>query len=150
MGTIRDSVLYGYAFRDHWFWYNGYKTTDGTQYAFIIWKDYNCDPSNWVSYNSLFGSASSNYDQTTNGALTMGLASLKVNTNHMSNVWQYGKILLDYFEGSSLFSNAAWTVLLSEDAMTYYFGRFCAKKYFKSSYSLDNTNYGTYLILQMR
>ena len=32
-------VLYGYAFRNHWAWYNHYK--DGI-YSFIVWKDYHC------------------------------------------------------------------------------------------------------------
>lgn len=36
-----DAVFYGYAFRKHWMWFNGY-TYGGNTYSFIIWKDYNC------------------------------------------------------------------------------------------------------------
>jgi hypothetical protein len=31
----------GYAFRDHWMWFNGYSYLSRT-FNFIIWKDYNC------------------------------------------------------------------------------------------------------------
>lgn len=36
-----DTVLYGYGFRDHWFWFNGVQVAIG-YVSFIIWKDYNC------------------------------------------------------------------------------------------------------------
>lgn len=36
-----DAILYGYAFRNHWMWYNGY-IVQGTILDFVIWKDYNC------------------------------------------------------------------------------------------------------------
>jgi hypothetical protein len=44
-----DSVVYGYAFRDHWMWYNGFLMDDGYYVSFIIWKDYNCK--GWTSIN---------------------------------------------------------------------------------------------------
>ena len=53
-----DSVLYGYAFRRHWFWLNGWKRPDGYYLSFIIWKDYNCvnvitiDDTSMSSYSS--------------------------------------------------------------------------------------------------
>lgn len=47
--TNADTVLYGYAFRDHWMWYNGVMLDSGYFMAFIIWKDYNCI--NWYSHN---------------------------------------------------------------------------------------------------
>lgn len=40
MGVGRmKTVLYGYAFRGHWLWFNDYTNTA----TVIIWKDYNCD-----------------------------------------------------------------------------------------------------------
>jgi hypothetical protein len=48
--TSSDTVVYGYAFRDHWMWYNGFVMDDGNYVSFIIWKDYNCD--GWASINS--------------------------------------------------------------------------------------------------
>ena len=38
-------VLYGYAFRSHWAWYNPYRDTDC---VFVVWKDYNCET--WVNF----------------------------------------------------------------------------------------------------
>lgn len=38
-GMNFDGVLYGYAFRGHWFWING---LGYNHYSIIIWKDYNC------------------------------------------------------------------------------------------------------------
>lgn len=34
-----DGIVYGYAFNDHWLWYNNYLNTS---ISIIIWKDYNC------------------------------------------------------------------------------------------------------------
>jgi hypothetical protein len=48
--TNSDSVVYGYAFRDHWMWINGFQMDDGTFVSFIIWKDYNCN--GWATINS--------------------------------------------------------------------------------------------------
>jgi hypothetical protein len=36
-----DAIVVGYAFRDHWMWFNGYSYL-GRTFNFIIWKDYNC------------------------------------------------------------------------------------------------------------
>lgn len=42
-----DTVLYGYAFNNHWMWYSNYTSVPGTYItggyiSFVIWKDYNC------------------------------------------------------------------------------------------------------------
>jgi hypothetical protein len=39
--TTVDAIVVGYAFRDHWMWFNGYSYL-GRTFSFIIWKDYNC------------------------------------------------------------------------------------------------------------
>lgn len=41
-----DSIVYGYAFRDHWFWLNNYGSD---HLCYVIWKDYNCGQ--WVTFN---------------------------------------------------------------------------------------------------
>lgn len=40
------SVVYGYAFKEHWLWLNDYTV----KISVIIWKDYNCD--SWINLNS--------------------------------------------------------------------------------------------------
>jgi hypothetical protein len=42
-----DAIVVGYAFRDHWMWFNGYSYI-GRTFSFVIWKDYNC-----VAWNSI-------------------------------------------------------------------------------------------------
>lgn len=42
VGINADTVLSGYAFREHWLWINGYAMDYGNFMSFIIWKDYNC------------------------------------------------------------------------------------------------------------
>lgn len=39
-----DAVLYGYAFRGHWMWFNGLPNpvNSGLFMSYIIWKDFNC------------------------------------------------------------------------------------------------------------
>jgi hypothetical protein len=44
------NVVYGYAYNQHWLWYNKYQVTPSAQnpsayyyFSFIIWKDYNCN-----------------------------------------------------------------------------------------------------------
>ena len=54
-GKNYDSVLYGYGFNGHWFWFNGWKRTDGYYLTFIIWKDYNCV--GWLTLSGTFGSS---------------------------------------------------------------------------------------------
>jgi hypothetical protein len=39
--SLIDTVLYGYAYNGHWYWYNGYGGL-GKYFGIVIWKDYNC------------------------------------------------------------------------------------------------------------
>ena len=45
-----DAIIYGYAFRGHWLWFNGLvNPNDNSKFmTYIIWKDYNC-----IQWNSL-------------------------------------------------------------------------------------------------
>lgn len=47
-----DTVLYGYAFKHQWMWYNDYQV-NGVVLAFVIWKDYNCQGWQTVGKNGL-------------------------------------------------------------------------------------------------
>ena len=60
-GSNSDAVLYGYAFNDHWLWYNGVKMDDNYYVTFIIWKDYNCVK--WYT-SSFFLGATNTYSGT--------------------------------------------------------------------------------------
>ena len=41
--TGYDAILYGYAFNNHWMWYNGVPSKNVNDLVtLIVWKDYNC------------------------------------------------------------------------------------------------------------
>ena len=49
-----DTILYGYAFNNHWMWINGIAIPNsmaGDSVTYLIWKDYNCQ--NWASLTNL-------------------------------------------------------------------------------------------------
>ena len=52
-----DTVLYGYAFRNHWMWINSVPISGTTTsvLAYVIWKDYNCQT--WSTVSNLLGSS---------------------------------------------------------------------------------------------
>ena len=54
-----DVVLYGYAFRSRWMWFNGYinPQIEGKSFSFVIWKDYNCHT--WGGISGITGFNSS-------------------------------------------------------------------------------------------
>ena len=49
-----DTILYGYAFNNHWMWINGIaipNSMGGDTVTYLIWKDYNSQ--NWASLTNL-------------------------------------------------------------------------------------------------
>jgi hypothetical protein len=77
---LKDSVLYGYAYNDHWYWYNGLKI--GTHYyAIIIWKDYNCD--GWKTVDASIITSTFTPNQKTQIAAAIQEQSAKWD----SNIW---------------------------------------------------------------
>ena len=57
-----ESILYGYAFRSQWMWYNGVPNTvlpSNTIITLIVWKDYNCQT--WANVQTGNGGFSSEH-----------------------------------------------------------------------------------------
>lgn len=59
---VYDSVLYGYAFRGQWIWFNGLTnpTNSANSIAITVWKDYNCQTRTYLQRDttkSTFSSA---------------------------------------------------------------------------------------------
>lgn len=73
-GTQFDTVVYGYAFRDHWMWYNGFKRNDDKYTSFVIWKDYNC-LGNWFSGYQATGTVT--FTGSASSAITTTMASFR-------------------------------------------------------------------------
>jgi hypothetical protein len=84
-----DAVVVGYAFRDHWMWFNGYSYL-GRTFSFIIWKDYNCIAWNTAD-NSIF--VNQKLDDSTGDAVTSALTRL-LNAGKLTHVyndiWSFG------------------------------------------------------------
>jgi hypothetical protein len=81
-----DSVLYGYAFRDHWMWYNGFLMDDGHYVSFIIWKDYNCIT--WTTHNDNAG-VQSTFDAATTDLIKTAIGNFAPQVDK-SDVWRTG------------------------------------------------------------
>jgi hypothetical protein len=85
-GTNGDSVLYGYAFRDHWMWYNGFLMDDGYYVSFIIWKDYNCIT--WITHNDMVDGQST-FDAATTDLIKSAISNFASQVDK-SDVWRTG------------------------------------------------------------
>jgi hypothetical protein len=68
-----DTIFYGYGFKDHWLWYNGYKMNDGKYVTFIIWKDYNCQT--YISYKGYAQSITNSFASTDRNLLSVALST---------------------------------------------------------------------------
>jgi hypothetical protein len=154
VGNNGDSVLYGYAFRDHWMWYNGLLLDSGNYVSFIIWKDYNCIT--WYTINSNDASHST-FDSATNTLIYNALVAYS--TGRLTDIWWTAVDLIESIIASnSAFqgTDKAYTIIVSQSYGARFFGRVCAKYYhsYTSGVNIgwDSSvgNWGQPLILQMR
>jgi hypothetical protein len=81
--TNADSVLYGYAFRNHWMWYNGFLMDDGYYVTFIIWKDYNCV--GWITHNDNIDGQST-FNSTTTALIQTAITNFAPQVNQ-DDIW---------------------------------------------------------------
>lgn len=143
-----DTVVYGYAFRDHWMWYNGYQMDDGYYVGFIIWKDYNC--AGWTTFN-LNTDPTYNFADPVNDRIINAFNTFKTSGKSVqNNIWQTAKNLSETLEGMSDFSGGAFTVLLSESANAAFFGQFCINSFSMVTVFGDSPSWGAAMILHMR
>jgi hypothetical protein len=156
-GTNSDSVVYGYAFRDHWMWYNGYVMDDGKYVSFIIWKDYNCITWSTINSNSLTSNLANSFDATTRDTIFNGLSAYNMSpTANYFDIWSTAYNFIPYLLSSnSIFQgDKAYTVVASQALNARYFASVCAKSYYY--YSELNIGYnngqmwGQLMLLQMR
>lgn len=117
--VTHNSVLYGYAYKEHWIWINGVTIPGDTtnSLTYIIWKDYNCQTwstvANLVSQGSTFTS-----DQ--NSALTgFNFASVG------SDVWDHAYRFVNHVQANSVMSSGAYSIIMSTHANANIRGRFC-------------------------
>jgi hypothetical protein len=119
-GENTDTVLYGYAFRDHWMWLNGLAMDDGYYVSFIIWKDYNCIT--WYAINANDASHST-FDSATNTLIYNALAAY--NDGQLNDIWWTAVNLIGNIIGSnSAFqgTDKAYTIIVSQSFGARFFG----------------------------
>lgn len=150
-----DTVLYGYAFRDHWFWLNGVQMNDGYYVGFVIWKDYNCYA--WYSFNpnsastplSSYNTADATgiYKTTIQPVYNAAVPNLQP-----GNVWDSAYKLNGAYLTNPSTSSLAFTMIASESNKAKYYARFCAKQYNYAGYlgGSSTSSWGRVMTLQMR
>lgn len=128
-----DAVLYGYAFNNHWMWFND-KIYGGVSYSFVIWKDYNCHTWNTISNTDRqtnFGPLFANNDLHTKISQAISALSGQFPTNPYNDVWSTNFLIADKM--AALTPGTAYSVVAVQngfstttDVVTELSGRFCS------------------------
>jgi hypothetical protein len=84
-----DAVVVGYAFRDHWMWFNGY-TYQTRTFSFIIWKDYNCVT--WISADNTVVQGSIGFSQF--DAMFQGFLNNFTPVAPYDDIWTLGESII--------------------------------------------------------
>ena len=119
-GNNYDSVMYGYGFREHWFWFNGWKRADGTYLSFIIWKDYNCV--GWVTYGG--GVATSSYSTSITNAIQNAVLGGVINRK-TSDIWKVAQSIQSVIpsaDSTILQDPLGYTIIASQAGHLSFFG----------------------------
>lgn len=139
-GSNGDSVLYGYAFRQHWLWLNGYKTNDDHYVSFIVWKDYNC-AGNWFDVSNS-SNIHSTFSEDETAALRLKFSSYR-QIGSYDDVWGTAKYIIDDM------GNPSNTMVISQISDTFMYGRVCTNYYYVESTGFSTFG-GNALLLQMQ
>lgn len=103
---ISDAILYGYAFRGHWMWFNALPAKNGADFvSFVIWKDYNCIQ--WQRINSTGGTFTSE-EQT---QINTQLSSITINQVN-NDLWNTAYTLVKNLEATAEFTGAGLSVVV--------------------------------------
>lgn len=154
-----DSIVYGYAYKNHWLWYNNF-VNGADNLAFVLWKDYNCKV--WQAVGDSVTGTGFTSLQTTQIANVIPTV-FKANTEDIWGMaYEFVTILTTT---KSEFSTGAYTIVASQDYLvTHYFGYVCAAATNSSYYSYTDYNggnalsqndgngnmWGTLLLIKMR
>lgn len=124
--TQYDSILYGYAFRYQWMWYNGiptYMLTEPDAVTLIVWKDYNCKGWNYIAQDPT-GFDTSQVSDITDVAGTLRYYGVS------TDIWGTAHDMMNKLQAKAAFSFGGYTVIMSQDNDAQYYGRICRKEDF--------------------
>jgi hypothetical protein len=150
-GSNSDSVVYGYAFRDHWMWYNGFLMNDGYYVSFIIWKDYNCN--GWTSINANVIGGVNTFPAATNSLVYSFVNNW--GTEQSSDPWGVAVnciTSLQAYNAAFQGNDKAYTIIVSQSYYARYFAKVCVLHYaYYTGYTIGiSTTWGKILLMQMR
>jgi hypothetical protein len=100
-----DAVVVGYAFRDHWMWFNGY-AYQGRTFSFIIWKDYNCVT--WIS--AADSAVNGNFGASQFDADVINALNYLTIVSPYDDIWSFGSSVLNQLQTS--ISTSAFAVII--------------------------------------
>ena len=141
--SLYDSILYGYAFRSQWMWYNGVPNSvlpSNKIATLIVWKDYNCQA--WSNIQTGYGGFSSDK------IVLMGGVLYQLSyQDFINNIWETAFNFIEGINGKSEFSSSVFTVVMSQDPDAAYYGTICLKdNYFLNNPGLKyNSDNGLYI-----
>lgn len=143
-----DTIVYGYAFRNHWMWINGVSIHSDTTnvLAYIIWKDYNCQA--WSVFSGLLTSISTFTEDQRIDMYTYAFSGVE------TDVWGAAYAFVEFLNAKSSFSSGAYTVVMSQYATAIIRGYVCVvnKNYssVKNIQASGSDTYGSYFLFQTR
>lgn len=143
-----NSILYGYAFRNHWIWINGVVVDGMSQrLSYVIWKDFNCGT--WTTVGNAIA-LGSNFLSDQDAILSTYYFDIKA----YNDIWLSGFNFVEYLQGNIVFNGAGFSVVMSSDGNPTFSGYFCMFGY--NSYMQKNVYYtgkgyaGSYFLFQTR
>lgn len=105
-----DTILYGYAFRNHWMWINGIPIPSSTStLAYVIWKDYNCQ--RWATISDIRGKTTT-FTSSQQQLLSTKVSELLTYTSIQDN-WKAAYDFLTVVASDSLMSSGAYSIIFS-------------------------------------
>lgn len=164
--TYNDVILYGYTFKNHWMWFNGYsdQAINYYKFSFVIWKDYNCQ--NWRSIGAGLTTEDRNSGFVVSKQIKIhGLISSIINGQMLLiDPWGQAKLFLEALQGDQDFvvaDNHAYTIVMSQPTTSgaTMYGRLCMVDrnfyYSQSDYngvivSESYNQYGSFMLFQTR
>lgn len=164
-GEDSDTVVYGYAYRKHWLWINGIKMNDNYHVGIVIWKDYNCNPANWQTFNANLRryTTEGSYSTEIQSSILTSLYRIKSQADY-ADIWGTAFRSINYLTDNNAYfqGDKAFTIVMTQSHSfdTKLFARFCAIGYLAEYTAINNNapvlnslntqDWGVYVILQMR
>lgn len=155
--TYNDVILIGYAFRNHWMWFNGHidPSIPTVMYSFVIWKDYNCKDWKTLDQPTSFSAGQQ--------AVITNLFTSITKEQIINDPWKLAKSMVDSVQASSEFvvaNDRAYSIVFSQDFFTStMYSRICVvgqnyynskSEYYSPIISDEGLHYGQFILFRTR